>query len=109
MSRKSRERMGPGRARSAPGEDSGRQLRRGSTTPPPSKPPMTGLPPAPVSDDQGGDRCLWLHLVSMHADPMAVCRTAAENDDQHEHEHRGPGTIRNHPAGDLGYNLTSAK
>jgi hypothetical protein len=55
------------------------------------------------------DRSLWLHLVSMHADPMAVLRSEADNDDQHEHEHRGPGTIRNHLAGDLTYNTVTAK
>lgn len=42
------------------------------------------------------DRDRAFHLISMHADPMAVARTRAENIDQHYHEHRGPGTIRNH-------------
>lgn len=39
---------------------------------------------------------LVMHLISAHADPLAVCRSYADNLDQHEHEHRGPGTIRNH-------------
>lgn len=36
------------------------------------------------------------HLISEHIDPMAVCRGPAENIEQHWHEHRGPGTIRDH-------------
>lgn len=38
-----------------------------------------------------------MHLVSDHADPMAVCRSYEDNTDQHDYEHRGPGTIRDHP------------
>lgn len=53
--------------------------------------------------------CLWLHLVSRHADPMAVTRSGPDNEDQHEHEHRGPGTIRDHPVGDLSFNTVTAK
>jgi hypothetical protein len=54
-------------------------------------------------------RSLWLHLVSIHADPMAVSRSDDDNNDQHEHEHNGPGTIRHHPVGDLHYNEVAAK
>lgn len=46
---------------------------------------------------------LAMHLVGEHADGMAVARPRAENAGQHEHEHDGPGTIRNHPRGWLGY------
>ena len=52
---------------------------------------------------------LWLHLVSVHADPMATCRTSDDNYAQHQAEHRGPGTIRNHPAGDLQWTESTAK
>jgi hypothetical protein len=57
----------------------------------------------------GDGRCLWLHLASIHADPLAVTRTDAENTEQHEAEHRGPGTIRNHPVSDLHWNELSAR
>ena len=43
------------------------------------------------------------HLVSAHCDGLAITRPHAENEDQHAHEHRGPGTIRNHPPGSLHY------
>jgi hypothetical protein len=46
---------------------------------------------------------LAMHLVGEHADGMAVARPRAENDGQHEHEHDGPCTIRNHPRDWLGY------
>lgn len=46
---------------------------------------------------------LAMHLVSAHCDPMAVCRFPPDNIDQHEHEHDGPGTIRNHPRDDLSF------
>jgi hypothetical protein len=39
---------------------------------------------------------LAMHLIGRHADPMAVCRSYADNADQHHCEHQGPGTIRNH-------------
>jgi hypothetical protein len=39
---------------------------------------------------------LAFHLISMHCDPMAIWRGSEDNLDQHAHEHRGPGTIRNH-------------
>lgn len=40
--------------------------------------------------------CLAMHLVSEHADPLAITRDLAGNTEQHDHEHDGPGTIRNH-------------
>ena len=43
-----------------------------------------------------GDWELAMHLISAHADPMAVCRSGEDNADQHHHEHTGPCTIRNH-------------
>lgn len=39
---------------------------------------------------------LAMHLISVHADPMAVGRPYPENQDQHDYEHSGPGTIRGH-------------
>jgi hypothetical protein len=54
----------------------------------------------PSGDSRAG---LALHLVSKHADPMAIERTRAENLDQHKHEHDGPGTIRNHDREWLGW------
>jgi hypothetical protein len=48
-------------------------------------------------------RDLAFHLVSVHCDPMAIARPHEENLDQHDHEHRGPGTIRNHPASDCSW------
>jgi hypothetical protein len=47
-----------------------------------------------------GNRSLAFHLVSVHCDPMAIARPHGENKEQHNYEHRGPGTIRNHPASD---------
>jgi hypothetical protein len=40
---------------------------------------------------------LWLHLVSAHAAGCDPTMTYADLEDLHEHEHDGPGTIRNHP------------
>jgi hypothetical protein len=41
---------------------------------------------------------LALHLISAHAfTPHVLTRTLAEQMADHEHEHNGPGTIRNHP------------
>ena len=39
---------------------------------------------------------LAMHLISDHADPMAICRPHGENFTQHVHEHTGPCTIRDH-------------
>ena len=49
---------------------------------------------------------LWLHLVSRHAaiiDPVRVSKR--DLIDLHDHEHHGPGTIRNHPADDYSYDI----
>lgn len=43
------------------------------------------------------------HLASRHADGLALTRTLADNQDAHQHEHDGPGTIRNHPREDLSW------
>ena len=40
---------------------------------------------------------LAFHLISAHADITAIERSLRENWDEHQHEHDGPGTIRNHP------------
>lgn len=48
---------------------------------------------------------LWCHLVSQHAcivDPFA---SLLDLNEIHDHEHTGPGTIRNHPAKDRTYSL----
>lgn len=44
---------------------------------------------------------LNLHLVSAHFNGAGLGLTEAEALDEHTHEHRGPGTIRNHDASDL--------
>lgn len=48
---------------------------------------------------------LWAHLVAMHAtvlSPEVPLETLIE---LHEHEHDGPGTIRNHPRESRRYSL----
>lgn len=40
---------------------------------------------------------LWAHIVSAHCNIMPTNASVAEMLDYHDHEHRGPGTIRNHP------------
>jgi hypothetical protein len=54
-----------------------------------------------MRDGQGWQRAM--HLISTHADPMAICRSAQENEHQHQYEHTGPCTIRNHPVSLLTY------
>lgn len=44
---------------------------------------------------------LSLHLVSAHCNGAGLANTEADTIDMHEHEHDGPGTIRNHPRKDL--------
>lgn len=39
---------------------------------------------------------LAFHLISAHADPLAICRPYGGNEDEHHREHARPGTIRNH-------------
>lgn len=50
-------------------------------------------------------RELWAHLVSQHATIIDLNCTLAELKDMHEHEHEGPGTIRNHPEESREYSL----
>jgi hypothetical protein len=52
---------------------------------------------------------LALHLVSIHCDPMAIARSYDENVDMHDHEHKGPGTIRNHDPAWLGCDAAKAE
>lgn len=52
---------------------------------------------------------LAMHLASDHADPMAPQRGLAQNRDQHAHEHAGPGTIRNHSADSMHFDLEKAQ
>ena len=63
--------------------------------------------PQKVPDNEWGR--LALHLASMHADPMALQRGQADNDDQHNHEHTGPCTIRNHPRESRDFDLHRAR
>ncbi len=48
---------------------------------------------------------LWAHVVSSHACMLNPMASMTEMVDYHEHEHDGPGTIRNHPREDRSYNL----
>ena len=47
---------------------------------------------------------LWLHFLSEHAGYMTPCplQTLIE---EHDHEHAGPGTIRNHSADDFAFSM----
>jgi len=47
---------------------------------------------------------LWAHIVSEHCN-MAPPGSVSDMLDYHEHEHRGPGTIRNHDENSLHYSL----
>jgi len=53
------------------------------------------------------DFFLWAHLVSEHS-LIPYPNTHEESDliDLHEHEHDGPGTIRNHPREKQNYSLS---
>lgn len=61
-----------------------------------------------TKDLRGGERWIedqnlaW-HLANRHADGMALARSEAANKDAHDHEHTGPGTIRNHDRDDLSW------
>lgn len=56
--------------------------------------------------DTAEDRLmLWGHLVSAHAGIFPLQATLEELMDMHEHEHNGPGTIRNHPRESREYSL----
>jgi hypothetical protein len=43
------------------------------------------------------------HLVAVHKNAAALDCDLLANWEAHHHEHHGPGGIRNHPYGDLGY------
>jgi hypothetical protein len=58
------------------------------------KPAGFVLKPTPYREDP---QQLAFHLISMHCDGLAIERPVTGNIDQHEYEHDGPGTIRNHP------------
>jgi hypothetical protein len=79
--------------------------------------PHDGEEPTVTESPQGMDRyrvpctspTLALHLVSEHADPMAIDRPPIENEGQHHYEHTGPGTIRHHARDDFSYNLAKVR
>lgn len=48
---------------------------------------------------------LWAHLVSEHAGIWQLNASYASLVDSHDHEHTGPGTIRNHPVESRKYSL----
>ena len=48
---------------------------------------------------------LWLHLTSEHAGLYSPELSMEELEDIHQYEHKGPGTIRNHPKHSLYYSL----
>jgi hypothetical protein len=50
-------------------------------------------------------RKLWAHCVSEHAAILRPDETLEELTEFHEHEHDGPGTIRNHPRDARNYTL----
>lgn len=49
------------------------------------------------------DERVAFHLIGKHCDGLAICRSPADNADQHKHEHDGPCTIRNHPRHSVEY------
>lgn len=46
---------------------------------------------------------LAMHLISEHCNSAAVASGWKANAESHQHEHFGPGGIRNHPAGSLAW------
>lgn len=48
---------------------------------------------------------LWAHLVSEHAMVIGLNYDMAEYMELHNHEHKGPGTIRNHPKGSRAFSF----
>ena len=48
---------------------------------------------------------LWAHLVSAHAGIWRLDSTFEDLKDSHDHEHEGPGTIRNHDPKSRAYSL----
>jgi hypothetical protein len=56
--------------------------------------------------DRTEDRIkLWAHIVSQHASMLSPETPLDVLIDAHEHEHDGPGTIRNHPRDSRTYSL----
>lgn len=50
---------------------------------------------------------LWAHLVSEHAIILDINVPLAELTEMHEHEHKGPGTIRSHDEKERSYSLAA--
>ncbi len=48
---------------------------------------------------------LWAHLVSEHAAIIPLETSMKDLEDTHKHEHKGPGTIRNHDESSRSYSL----
>lgn len=48
---------------------------------------------------------LWAHCVSEHAAILPPDAAMGDLEDYHAAEHRGPGTIRNHPPSSREYSL----
>lgn len=58
------------------------------------------------AEGPGEDRVkLWAHIVSQHASMLSPETPLDVLIDVHEHEHDGPGTIRNHPRESREYSL----
>lgn len=55
---------------------------------------VTRRQPSPPAEDR---LTLWAHLISEHGSLIGFDMSLAELIAAHEHEHAGPGTIRNHP------------
>jgi hypothetical protein len=48
---------------------------------------------------------LWAHIVSEHANCVGPTATLEQLEEYHRNEHKGPGTIRNHPEASRAYSL----
>lgn len=48
---------------------------------------------------------LWAHLVSKHATCVSPLSTLESLTEDHDHEHEGPGTIRDHDPADRSFDL----
>lgn len=70
---------------------------------------MTALQPWLISVPPALHYELAMHLISKHADAMAVARSWQENAELHWHEHTGPGGIRNHRRGSLAFDENKAE
>lgn len=62
--------------------------------------------PTPTPGPDEADRLLRIHLGSRHA--LGNWVDAPDPHDIHEHEHDGPGTIRDHPRADRSYDVGKA-